>query len=82
MLFPILPSESSIWVTSVPLVVLANASFGASVVAMNSYLPSLAKESHKLEKPMKYSLQAHRNNAMKVAITPHLNSSAKAYKLL
>ena len=45
MLFLILPSESSIWVTSAMLTVLANVSFGASVVAMNSYLPSLAKES-------------------------------------
>jgi len=44
-LFLILPSESSIWVTSALLAVLANVSFGASVVAMNSYLPSLAKES-------------------------------------
>jgi len=44
-LFLILPSESSIWVMSALLAVLANVSFGASVVAMNSYLPSLAKES-------------------------------------
>lgn len=45
MLFLILPSDSSIWFASVLLAVQANVSFGASVVAMNSYLPSLAKES-------------------------------------
>jgi len=50
---PILPSESSIWATSARLAVLTNVSFGASVVAMNSYLPSLAKESSQV-------IEAHR----------------------
>jgi UMF1 family MFS transporter len=45
MLFLLLPSDSSIWYASALLAILANVSFGASVVAMNAYLPSLAKES-------------------------------------
>ncbi|KXN90741.1 Autophagy-related protein 22 [Leucoagaricus sp. SymC.cos] len=44
MLFLLLPSDSSIWYASALLAMLANVSFGASVVAMNAYLPSLAKE--------------------------------------
>jgi len=38
-----LPSNSPIWLLSALLAVLANVCFGASVVAMNAYLPSLAK---------------------------------------
>jgi UMF1 family MFS transporter len=44
-LFFFLPSSSSIWYASALLAALANVSFSASVVAMNAYLPSLAKES-------------------------------------
>jgi UMF1 family MFS transporter len=42
-LFLALPSSSSVWLLSALLAVLANVGFGASVVAMNAYLPSLAK---------------------------------------
>ena len=48
MIFLILPSKSSIWVISALLAVLANVSFGVSIVAMNSYLPSLARESQEV----------------------------------
>lgn len=41
-LFLLLTSNSSIWLFSALLAVLANIGFGASVVAMNAYLPSLA----------------------------------------
>jgi len=42
-LFLLLPSSSPVWLLSALLAVLANVGFGASVVAMNAYLPSLAK---------------------------------------
>lgn len=42
-IFLALPSSSPVWLLSALLAVLANIGFGASVVAMNAYLPSLAK---------------------------------------
>ncbi|KAF7328870.1 Autophagy-related protein [Mycena venus] len=42
--FLILPSSSPVWFLSALLASIANVGFGASVVAMNSYLPSLAKD--------------------------------------
>lgn len=44
MLFLLLPSTSPIWPLSALLAILANVGFGASVVAMNAYLPTLAQE--------------------------------------
>lgn len=44
-LFLVLPSNSSVWLLSALLAVSANVGFGASVVAMNAYLPTLAKHS-------------------------------------
>jgi UMF1 family MFS transporter len=44
-LFLALPSSSSIWLLSALLAICANVGFGASVVAMNAYLPALARES-------------------------------------
>jgi len=44
-LFLALPSSSPVWYISALLAILANVGFGASVVAMNAYLPSLAKDS-------------------------------------
>ncbi|KAJ7640420.1 MFS general substrate transporter [Mycena polygramma] len=43
--FLILPSSSPVWFLSALLASVANVGFGASVVAMNAYLPLLAKES-------------------------------------
>ncbi|KAJ6524448.1 autophagy-related protein 22-like protein [Mycena vulgaris] len=43
--FLILPSSSPVWFLSALLASIANVGFGASVVAMNSYIPSLAKDS-------------------------------------
>ncbi|GLB44510.1 putative vacuolar effluxer which mediate the efflux of amino acids resulting from autophagic degradation [Lyophyllum shimeji] len=43
--FLVLPSTSPMWFLVAPLAVCANVGFGASVVAMNAYLPTLAKES-------------------------------------
>lgn len=42
-LFLFLPSSSSLWYLSSLLAIAANVGFGASVVAMNAYLPSLAQ---------------------------------------
>ncbi|KAJ6558158.1 autophagy-related protein 22-like protein [Mycena capillaripes] len=43
--FLLLPSSSPVWFLSALLASVANVGFGASVVAMNAYLPGLAKES-------------------------------------
>jgi len=42
-LFFILPSASSLWTLSAVLAILANVSFGTSIVALNAYLPGLAR---------------------------------------
>lgn len=44
-MFLFLPSSSSVWLLCALLAVCANIGFGASVVAMNAYLPTLAKNS-------------------------------------
>ena len=44
-IFLFLPSSSPIWYLSALLAIFANVGFGASVVAMNAYIPSLAQES-------------------------------------
>ena len=44
-LFLFLPSSSPVWYLSALLAILANVGFGASVVAMNAYIPALAQES-------------------------------------
>ncbi|KAJ2932154.1 hypothetical protein H1R20_g4946, partial [Candolleomyces eurysporus] len=43
-LFLLLPSSSPIWPISALFAMCSNVGFGASIVAMNAYLPSLAKE--------------------------------------
>ncbi|KAI6043649.1 autophagy-related protein 22-like protein [Pisolithus marmoratus] len=45
MLFLLLPSSSPLWFLCAVFAVFANVGFGASVVAMNAYLPSLASAS-------------------------------------
>ncbi|SJL06496.1 related to Autophagy-related protein 22-1 [Armillaria ostoyae] len=47
-LFLILPSSSPLWFLSALLAICANVGFGVSVVAMNAYLPSLAKDSREV----------------------------------
>lgn len=47
-LFIVLPSSSPVWVLCALLSILAIVAFGASVVAMNAYLPSLARSSHEV----------------------------------
>ncbi|KAF4622318.1 hypothetical protein D9613_009266 [Agrocybe pediades] len=49
-LFLLLPSSSPVWFLSAILAMSANVGFGASTVAMNSYIPSLAKEAPEVVK--------------------------------
>lgn len=48
MMFLLLPSSSPIWPASALLGICANVGFGASVVAMNAYLPTLARASEEV----------------------------------
>ena len=48
MVFFILPSSSPIWQVSSLLAIISNVCFGASVVALNAYLPSLARNSEEV----------------------------------
>lgn len=45
MLFLILPSSSPVWLLSALLAIVANVAFGPSNVALNAYIPTLAKSS-------------------------------------
>ncbi|KAF9445237.1 MFS general substrate transporter [Macrolepiota fuliginosa MF-IS2] len=56
-LFLLLPSDSSVWHLSALLAMFANVSFGASVVAMNAYLPGLAKESPEVVELLQETVQ-------------------------
>lgn len=47
-MFLLLPSSSPIWPVSAVLGICANVGFGASVVAMNAYLPTLARASEEV----------------------------------
>jgi UMF1 family MFS transporter len=49
-LFLPLSSTSPLWILAAPLAMLANIGFGASVVAMNAYLPELARGAPEMEK--------------------------------
>ena len=48
MLFLALPSTSPVWLLCVLLAIMANIGFGASIVALNSYLPMLAQEAEEV----------------------------------
>ena len=50
MAFFVLPSSSPIWQTSSLLAIISNVCFGASIVALNAYLPSLARNSEEVTK--------------------------------
>ena len=50
MVFFILPSSSPIWQMSSLLTIVSNVCFGASIVALNAYLPSLARNSEEVTK--------------------------------
>ena len=50
MVFFILPSSSPIWPASSLLAIISNVCFGASIVALNSYLPALARNSEEVAK--------------------------------
>lgn len=48
MVFFVLPSSSPIWYISALLAIVSNVCFGASIVALNAYLPSLARNSEEV----------------------------------
>ena len=48
MMFFILPSSSPVWQISSLLAIISNVCFGASIVALNAYLPSLARNSEEV----------------------------------
>lgn len=50
MVFFALPSSSPIWQTSSLLAIISNVCFGASIVALNAYLPYLARDSEEVAK--------------------------------
>jgi len=50
MVFFILPSSSPIWQTASLLAIISNVCFGASMVTLNAYLPSLARNSEEVAK--------------------------------
>ncbi len=59
MLFLLLPSSLPIWPLAAVLAIAANVGFGASVVAMNAYLPGLARE----DKDVVMALQEYQHAA-------------------
>lgn len=48
MLFFVIPSSSPVWFLAAPLAICANVGFGASIVALNAYLPFLARGTHEV----------------------------------
>ncbi|KAF8064306.1 autophagy-related protein 22-like protein [Lyophyllum atratum] len=72
--FLILPSTSPLWFLAAPLAVLANVGFGASVVAMNAYLPAFAKES-----PEVRAIQDEIQNKADTPSTPPTPTNQEAY---
>jgi UMF1 family MFS transporter len=50
MAFFVLPSSSPVWQISSLLAIISNVCFGASIVALNAYLPSLARNSEEVTK--------------------------------
>lgn len=50
MMFFVLPSSSPVWYLSSLLAIASNVCFGASIVALNAYLPSLARNSEEVTK--------------------------------
>jgi len=70
-LFLVLPSSSPVWFLAAVLAMLANVGFGASVVAMNAYLPTLAKESPEVVRIFHELQQAQVSNLGLVDGTHH-----------
>ncbi|KAJ7911604.1 autophagy-related protein 22-like protein [Mycena leptocephala] len=84
--FLILPSSSPVWFLAALLACIANVGFGASVVAMNSYLPALAKDAPEVVQIMieiqesaddvNEGLESVSENQETPLITPSLESTA------
>ncbi|KAK0452986.1 autophagy-related protein 22-like protein [Desarmillaria tabescens] len=75
-LFLILASSSPLWFFSALLAICANVGFGVSVVAMNAYLPSLARDSPEVAE-LRSQLEASQDpEGSDVADTSHIVSDA------
>lgn len=75
-IFLILPSSSPVWFLAAPLAVFANVGFGASVVAMNAYLPTLAKESPEVQKIIT-TIENTRSSSLNDPEETHLDTSSE-----
>lgn len=67
----ILPSTSPVWLLCVPLAVLANIGFGASIVALNAYLPTLAQEAEDVVR-CKNELRKHTESHLPTTLASEL----------
>ncbi|KAG6848694.1 hypothetical protein H0H93_014822 [Arthromyces matolae] len=70
-IFLILPSTSPFWILAAPLAIFANVGFGASVVAMNAYLPTLAKESPEVQRIL-FEIEDSSQGVAHISHTPTL----------
>lgn len=61
-MFLLLPSSSVLWPFIGLLACTSNVGFGASVVAMNSYLPSLARETKEVREALQILIQSRQQN--------------------
>jgi UMF1 family MFS transporter len=81
-LFLILPSSSPVWYLSALLAMSSNVGFGASIVAMNAYIPSLAREAPEVVKILD-QLQALEDTSMAdVDSDPYISTENPAAPLL
>ncbi|KAF8197141.1 MFS general substrate transporter [Pholiota molesta] len=81
-LFLILPSSSPVWYLSALLAMFSNVGFGASIVAMNAYIPSLAREAPEVVKILD-QLQALEDTSMAdVDSDPYISTENPAAPLL
>ncbi|KAF8966154.1 autophagy-type protein 22 [Flammula alnicola] len=81
-LFLLLPSTSPIWYLSALLAVFSNVGFGASIVAMNSYIPSLAKEAPEVVKVLTELQSVGDNSATDIDSDPDSSTENPAAPLL
>jgi UMF1 family MFS transporter len=76
-LFLILPSTSPVWLFSAILAAIANVGFGASVVAMNAYLPALAEGSPEVTKVLREIAELSDPENIDRLDTPHETSTSE-----
>ncbi|KAG0694613.1 autophagy-related protein 22-like protein [Suillus ampliporus] len=77
-LFLPLSSSSSLWMLSALLAIFANVGFGASVVAMNAYLPSLAKNSPEVVQAYNDLLSSYENRDENVTVVASADGESES----